>query len=210
MKNNKIIKIILLFLIIIVVTGCNSNGNKTNTDEIIYITLKINMPLSFDDLDNYFELSLKDELEKNEVGKVIGDGSPVDENGPYATDIEIDVEEGKLNQLESIISKYRYPKGSYLEVEGEKVKEFGDLLGVRLSYKNMSEKEIKENYNSMKNILNGKYVYSSLFNVNQKYTSYFYGESIDILKDEIMKQIYSKKLNDKITVTEMLDYIKDK
>lgn len=197
----------LLILSIFVLIGCEKDNSNKNDN--LFVVLNINMPLSFDDLDNYFELFLTEELEKNNIGKIIGDGSPIDEFGPYATEIEFVINKSKLKKLESIISKYSFPKGSYLEIDGIKQKEFGDLLGVRLIFDNMTDVEIDNLYNNLKETIKDSYVYSTLFNVNNNYTAYFYGESLTTLKGELNEKLLSQNVSEKVRIMDMLDYIKN-
>ena len=206
----------LIILSILVLVGCdreNSNSDKENNvdnniENYVEVVVNINMPLSFDDLDNYFELSLTEELEKNKIGEIIGDGSPIDEFGPYATEIEIYINENKLKEFEDIISKYRFPKGSYLEINGKKQEEFGNLLGVRLMFDNLNDEEIQKIYDNLKENTKGRYVYSTLFKANYRYTAYFYGESLTTLKDELNKELLLQNVSENVSIMDMLDYIK--
>ena len=75
--------------------GCNnqkkSNTNPTEQEDFVSVVLKINMPLNFDDLDELFEIPITKILQRENIGSIIGDGSPIDEYGPYMTDIEFDI-----------------------------------------------------------------------------------------------------------------------
>lgn len=212
--NKKIKYMFLLITFMLLLVGCNQNDNdkkeiKKERDYNAYATLKINMPLSFDDLDNYFEISLDEKLIDNNIGEVTGDGTPIDDNGPYATDIEIDFDYGKIDQLKKIISKYRFPKGSYLEINGKKQEELGDLLGVKIVFNNLSYDDANNIYNSLKETIKDKYIYTTFINTNNKYLAYFYSDDINILKSELTNYIVSKKIDDKLIMSDMLEYIKE-
>ena len=212
--NKKIKYMFLLITFMLLLVGCNQNDNdkkeiKKERDYNAYATLKINMPLSFDDLDNYFEISLDEKLIDNNIGEVTGDGTPIDDNGPYATDIEIDFDYGKIDQLKKIISEYRFPKGSYLEINGNKQEELGDLLGVKIVFNNLSYDDANNIYNSLKETIKDKYIYTTFINTNNKYLAYFYSDDINILKSELTNYIVSKKIDDKLIMSDMLEYIKE-
>jgi len=206
--------IFISFVLVLFATSCGmkKENNETfeNDENINYSVaeLRINMPLSFDDLDNYFEFSLIEKLEEDEIGEVYGDGTPYGEYGPYATDIEIEIDSNKLNELKDVISEYRFPKGSYLSIDGKIILEFGDLYGVRIVLSDSADSNLNL-YESLKKYLSEKYVYCTFISLNNFDVIYFYGENLEILKEELIDYVNSKKLNDFLSISEMPDSIQE-
>jgi len=104
------------------------------------------MPLSLDDLDSYFEFSLSDSLEKDKIGSIVGDGTPIGDYGPYATEIEFNVYKDKLQKFMVLMGEYAFPIGSYFEIDGQgHYKLFEDnLSGIRLEFKNLDDEGIEK------------------------------------------------------------------
>ena len=194
-------KILLCLLCLFSLVGCDNKNTQKNTEEDLdfsnysFVNLRINMPLNYDDLDEYFEVSMIDEVYDNEIGEFTGDGTPLGEYGPMATDINFAIQKDKLSDFKKVIEKYQLPKGSYLEVDEKIDSEYGTLLGVRVVFKDMKTSEIDKFYGDAKSFLNGKYVYSTLINNGQDYVAYFYGKSRDIIKNELTSQISELKKN---------------
>ena len=202
-------KILLCLLCLFFLVGCDSKNTQKNTEEDLdfsnysFVNLRINMPLNYDDLDEYFEVSMIDEVDDKNIGEFTGDGTPLGEYGPMATDINFAIQKDKLSDFKKIIEKYQLPKGSYLEVDDKIDCEYGILLGVRVVFKDMKASEIEKFYGDAKSFLNGKYVYSTLIKIGQDYVAYFYGKSRDIIKNELTSQI--SKLNKNILLMDMSD-----
>lgn len=205
-------KIILLLVICtIFLVGCksekqNSTDLKKEQEELIAIVLKINMPLNFDDLDDLFEFPMTESLQKGKIGTIVGDGSPVNEYGPYATDIEFDIQLGKIDEFKKMIQNYRFPKGSYLEVDNQKDEEygeFGDLLGIRVTFNHLSKNQIQKIYKDLSNELSEDYIYKTIYQLQDITTVYYYGEDVNHIKNKINKYIESNNYIDDVTMMEM-------
>lgn len=120
-------------------------GGVRYIDEVktyTYVNLRINMPLNLTDLENYFKEPIQNDMNKNHIGEITGDRMPLDDNGiSYAADIEIEVEKSDIDELKNILNLYKLPSGSYLEIDGEVVEEYGDLNVVELQVDNLSKEE---------------------------------------------------------------------
>lgn len=207
----------IMIVIIIVVLFClisiNVIINKVNEkNNYIYATLKINMPLNFEDLDELFEFPMMEYMDKYEIGEITGDGSPMDEFGPYATDIEFDIKEDKLEEFKKMIEDYRFPKGSYIEIDAKKdeqVGDFGDLLGVRLIFNNIDKNKIENIYSELNNELKGIYEYKTIYRYQNITTVYYYGKNLEEIKGKLNKYIDDNSYSNNITVVEMPTMIKE-
>jgi len=228
--NKKICFIILVVIFTSCIVGLSLVSRKSNNrnetqktkeykekenkyDNYLYIVLKINMPLNFDDLDNIFEFPMTDYLEEKEIGEIIGDGSPLDTYGPYATDIEFEIKENKLEDFKKMLQTYTFPIGSYLEIEGKKdenTKEFGELYGTRLVCNNLLEEEIEKIYTNLSNEIKENYIYKTIYQRKNDTIIYYYGKNRKQLNEKINKyineNIYIKKIkimNMPLTINEL-------
>jgi len=165
MRKNAIFVLIIL-LVIFVITGCSTKKSENQ-----YVTLKINMPLNFDDLDNIFETSMSSYLEEKEIGEIIGDGSPVDD---YKSEL------------------------------------FGDLVGIRLVFNNLSTEKIESIYLELSELFVDSYIYKTIYQVNDKTTVYYYGENIENLKNKISQYVEKHNLTHNISIMDMSIVIKEK
>ncbi len=157
-----------------------------------YANLRINMPLNLTDLEQYFENPLQNDMEENDIGEISGDGMPLDDNGiPYAADIEIEVEKSEIEKLKNILSSYKFPSGSYLEIDGEVVEEYGDLNVVELQVDNLSKERAEKVYSDLKEKMKDKYVYSSVYDYNYGKIEkiYFCGENMEEMQGIIDQYI---------------------
>lgn len=204
MRKNAIFVLIIL-LVIFVITGCSTKKSENQ-----YVTLKINMPLNFDDLDNIFETSMSSYLEEKEIGEIIGDGSPVDDYGPYATDIEFDIQKSKIEDFKKMLTNYRFPKGSYFVFDDYKSELFGDLVGIRLVFNNLSTEKIESIYLELSELFVDSYIYKTIYQVNDKTTVYYYGENIENLKNKISQYVEKHNLTHNISIMDMSIVIKEK
>lgn len=170
-------------------------GSVRYIDEVktyTYVNLRINMPLNLTDLENYFEEPIQNDMDKNGIGEITGDGMPLDDNGiPYAADIEIEVEKSDIDELKNILNSYKLPSGSYLEVDGEVVEEYGDLNVVELQVDNLSKERAEKVYSDLKEKMKDKYVYTSVYNYNYGKIEkiYFCGENMEEMQGIIDQYI---------------------
>ena len=130
MEKKRIVEkilLIVLFLVEILLIYCKIEVNKDSTQETLsefqenineakeinseekykYVNLRINMQLNLNDLEEYFENPIQNDMDKNGIGEIIGDGMPLDDDGfPYAVDIEFEVEKNKLDEFKDILKNY--------------------------------------------------------------------------------------------------------
>jgi len=168
------------------------------------------MPLSLDDLDSYFEFSLSDSLEKDKIGSIVGDGTPIGDYGPYATEIEFNVYKDKLQKFMVLMGEYAFPIGSYFEIDGQgHYKLFEDnLSGIRLEFKNLDDEGIEKLYSDISN-LNDKYQYETLIRYGGRVFVYYYSSDIDLFKSSLNKYIEDNGLKRKIEIYSMPEVFKD-
>lgn len=171
-------------------------GGVRYIDEVktyTYVNLRINMPLNLVDLEKYFEEPIQSDMDKNGIGEITGDGMPLDDNGvPYAADIEIEVEKSEIDELKNILNAYKLPSGSYLEIEGEVVEEYGDLNVVELEVDNLSKERAEKVFNDLKEKIKDNYVYVSIYNYNyygKIEKIYFCGEDMEEMQGIIDQYI---------------------
>lgn len=171
-------------------------GGVRYIDEVktyTYVNLRINMPLNLVDLENYFEEPIQSEMDKNGIGEITGDGMPLDDNGvPYAADIEIEVEKSELDELKNILNLFKLPSGSYLEIDGEVIEEYGDLNVVELGVDNLSKERAEKVFNDLKEKMKDNYVYASIYNYNyygKIEKIYFCGENKEKMQEIIDRYI---------------------
>ena len=162
MEKKRIVEkilLIVLFLVEILLIYCKIEVNKDSTQETLsefqenineakeinseekykYVNLRINMPLNLNDLEEYFENPIQNDMDKNGIGEIIGDGMPLDDDGfPYAVDIEFEVEKNKLEEFKDILKIYKFPSGTYLEDEEEIIEEYGELHLAELRVEQLS------------------------------------------------------------------------
>lgn len=172
-----------------------NDGDARYIDEVktyTYVNLRINMPLNLVDLEKYFEEPIQSDMDKNGIGEITGDGMPLDDNGiPYAADIEIEVEKSEIDVLKNILNSYKLPSGSYLEIDGEVVEEYGDLNVVELQVDNLSKERAEKVFNDLKEKMKDKYVYTSVYNYNFGKIDkiYFCGENMEEMQGIIDQYI---------------------
>lgn len=178
-----------------------NDGDVRYIDEVktyTYVNLIINMPLNLVDIENYFEEPIQSDMDKNGIGEITGDGMPLDDNGiPYAADIEIEVENSEIENLKNILSFYKFPSGSYLEIDGEVVEEYGDLNVVELQVDNLSKERAEKVYSDLKEKMKDKYVYTSVYNYNyygKIEKIYFCGENMEEMQGIIDQYIEEKNI----------------
>lgn len=206
----KLVLLFSVFLLFFSITGCTrKKEEKDDTNRYVYVTLKINMPLNFEDLDETFIFSMTEYMEKEDIGEIIGDGSPVDEYGPYLTDIEFDIRIDKIQEFRKMLENYRFPKGSIFISDDYKSENFGDLVGVRLVFDDFSSNEIEDIYSNLSKELDGYYIYKTIYEVNDKTTLYYYGEDIGNLKNKINAFIENNNFIDYISIMDMPVVVKE-
>lgn len=208
--------IIALFLIFLV--GCSfqkgkdkkeeSNPNSSE-DSYLFVVLSMNMPLQYDDLDELFEFPMMDYLEEHAIGEIIRDGFPIDEFGPYATDIEFYIDNKKWNQFKTMLENYEFPKGSYLDKEGVKEDLSSNILGVRLQFSNLSNEEILNLYLKLSDTLKDSYTYKTMIELETSKFIYYYGKDRESLKKKIEEELTHQKLTEKVTIIDMPMTIKE-
>lgn len=209
-RNNK--KIILILIIGLFCIGCNEQVKEQNAsestikettnqeEEYIFYTLMFNMPLSFDDLD-ILEEQLTNDLEKGDVGEIIGDGLPLGEYGPTSTDIEIDVKKSKVDEFKKILENYKFPKKSNLNIAGTIEIEFGELEGIRIVTSTSTNTE--NLYTNISEELENLYDYKTKIEYSNQTMMYFYGNSNEELEKRINNYINRNKLEN-ISVHKMI------
>ena len=216
MEKKRIVEkilLIVLFLVEILLIYCKIEVNKDSTQETLsefqenineakeinseekykYVNLRINMPLNLNDLEEYFENPIQNDMDKNGIGEIIGDGMPLDDDGfPYAVDIEFEVEKNKLEEFKDILKNYKFPSGTYLEDEEEIIEEYGELHLAELRVEQLSEKRAKKVYEELKEEMKEYCTYVSIYNynVNNKIERiYFCGENLEKMQEIIEEYI---------------------
>ena len=216
MEKKRIVEkilLIVLFLVEILLIYCKIEVNKDSTPETLsefqenineakeinseekykYVNLRINMPLNLNDLEEYFENPIQNDMDKNGIGEIIGDGMPLDDDGfPYAVDIEFEVEKNKLEEFKDILKNYKFPSGTYLEDEEEIIEEYGELHLAELRVEQLSEKRAKKVYEELKEEMKEYCTYVSIYNynVNNKIERiYFCGENMEKMQEIIEEYI---------------------
>lgn len=202
-------------MIIFLTAGCGKKIDSKQDNELedvnewIYTILHINMPLAFEDLDNYFEFPIMDALDESGVGEISGDGTPIGVDGPYATDIDINIKKRDLEKLGQILSTFNFPKGTYLEVDEQNNVYFGDLCGVKLSFNNLTKKQIETLYNSLKENIKDLYVYTTLINFNEMYRIYFYTSDLNTLKEKLNEDLTEQGVSQNAVLMDMPEFIQE-
>lgn len=216
MEKKRIVEkilLIVLFLVEILLIYCKIEVNKDSTQETLsefqenineakeinseekykYVNLRINMPLNLNDLEEYFENPIQNDMDKNGIGEIIGDGMLLDDDGfPYAVDIEFEVEKNKLEEFKDILKNYKFPSGTYLEDEEEIIEEYGELHLAELRVEQLSEKRAKKVYEELKEEMKEYCTYVSIYNynVNNKIERiYFCGENMEKMQEIIEEYI---------------------
>lgn len=216
MEKKRIVEkilLIVLFLVEILLIYCKIEVNKDSTQETLsefqenineakeinseekykYVNLRINMPLNLNDLEEYFENPIQNDMDKNGIGEINGDGMPLDDDGfPYAVDIEFEVEKNKLEEFKDILKNYKFPSGTYLEDEEEIIEEYGELHLAELRVEQLSEKRAKKVYEELKEEMKEYCTYVSIYNynVNNKIERiYFCGENMEKMQEIIEEYI---------------------
>ena len=191
MEKKRIVEkilLIVLFLVEILLIYCKIEVNKDSTQETLsefqenineakeinseekykYVNLRINMPLNLNDLEEYFENPIQNDMDKNGIGEIIGDGMPLDDDGfPYAVDIEFEVEKNKLEEFKDILKNYKFPSGTYLEDEEEIIEEYGELHLAELRVEQLSEKRAKKVYEELKEEMKEYCTYVSIIKLKE-------------------------------------------
>lgn len=172
---------------------------EVNEDEIYYpyVSLRINMPTNLTDLEKNFEIPMQEYMDEKNLGMIIGDGFAIDEEGiPYAADIEFEIPESNLEGLKNMLSSYKLPKGSYLEVDGEIVEEYEDLEVVELKVDDLSKNKASKVYNGLKEKMKGEYEYSYVYDYEfgKIEKIYFCGENLEKMQEIIDKYIKENKI----------------
>lgn len=172
-------------------------GINNEYEEYPYISLRINLPLNINDLEEYFEIPMQEYMDEKEIGMITGDGFPIDEDGmPYATDIEFEVAESDLEELENMIDAYKLHKGSYLEVDGNVVKEYEDLEVFELKVDDLSKDKASKVYKYIKEKMKNEYVYCSVYDYafGKIDRIYFCGENMEKMQEIIDKYLKEKQI----------------
>ena len=179
----------LIFLLTGILAGCSSKQEKSVSEQensqTLEVTLKINMPLNFEDLEEIYEYPMTEYMEEKKIGEITGDGTPVGDFGPYATDIEFTINEDKLIAFKTMLEDYSFPQGSYLVIDQEKdqeLGEFGNLLGIRIIFNEIEMNQMKEIYTELTEELDGLYWYNTIYQLDTSWVVYYYGESIESIK----------------------------
>lgn len=201
----KILLCISILVALLFVTACNKTDNNLESpNEYEAYTLMFNMPLSFDDLDK-FEALLLEDLEKDDIGEIVGDGSPIGEYGPKSTDIEIDVRKNKIAEFKKILTKYKFPEKSNINIDGKIVSEFGSLQGIRLIISDIDIDESTKIYDDLCKNLDGKYDYITIIDYLDKKIIYVYGDSLEDIFNDTKNYIDDNSLRDNTKLTKMND-----
>ena len=184
----------LIFLFTALLVGCSAKQEKNlsdlENDQTIDVTLKINMPLNFEDLEEIYEYPMAEYMEENKIGEITGDGNPIDEFGPYATDIEFTIKKEKLSMFKTMLEDYIFPKGSYLFIGQEKdeeLGEFGSLSGIRIIFNEIEINQMEEIYTELTEDLDGLYWYNTIYQLDTMWVVYYYGENIESIKQIVEK-----------------------
>ncbi len=184
----------LIFLFTALLVGCSAKQEKNLNDlensQTIDVTLKINMPLNFEDLEEIYEYPMAEYMEENKIGEITGDGSPVGEFGPYATDIEFTINEDKLSAFKAMLETYTFPQGSYLIIDqekDEKLGDFGSLVGIRIIFNEIEMNQMGEIYSKLIEELDGLYWYNTIYQLDTMWIVYYYGENIESIKQIVEK-----------------------
>lgn len=208
-----------IVLLLLFIVGCSFQKEKSQEKEksnynpseksYIPVVLSINMPLQYDDLDQIFEFPMMDYLEKNDIGEITGDGFPVDEFGPYATDIEFYINSSKLDQFRKMLAIYEFPKGSYLNIEEKKEELAGNILGIRLQFSNLNSTDIINLYSELSVFLQDFYTYKTIIELEDNKLVYYYGKNRNDMKKKIEEFLAKKELVEKVKIIDMPMTIKE-
>lgn len=196
----------LIFLLTGILVGCSAKQEKTvneqENNQTLEITLKINMPLNFEDLEEIYEYPMTEYMEEKKIGEITGDGTPIGDFGPYATDIEFTINEDKLSAFKTMLETYTFPQGSYLIIDQEKdqeLGEFGNLLGIRIIFNEIEMNQMEEIYTKLTEELDGLYWYNTIYQLDTSWVVYYYGENVESIK-QIVKEWQD---NNHISVSDM-------
>ncbi len=197
MKKN----IVLLGIILVITIGTiigflllsKPNSIEQTQDQEVYVNLHLNMRLMPLDRGYFFEDPIMEALEKKEIGEVTGGGTSLSEEGmPTSCDVEIYIKLSKKQEfIEYIKSLNNIAKGSYIEIEDEKL-EIGTLEGLNIMLDGISlpssvykENDVNDVIDDMDKLLKGKGQFFSYY-YGERYTNlYFYGESYEEMKQII-------------------------
>lgn len=207
MKKKKVLEIILIIALLVIVSLIGMFVYSIQKNNLIAIDkLNSNNELIEDALttmeegsylEEYFEIPMQEYMDEKEIGMITGDGFPIDEDGmPYATDIEFEVAESDLEELENMIDAYKLPKGSYLEVDGNVVKEYEDLEVVELKVDDLSKDKASKVYKELKEKMKNEYVYCSVYDYafGKIDRIYFCGENLEKMQEIIDKYIKENQI----------------
>lgn len=179
----------LIFLFTALLVGCSSKQEKNISDlennQTIEVTLKINMPLNFEDLEEIYEYPMTKYIKEKEIGEITGDGTLVGEFGPYATDIEFTIKKEKLSAFKTMLETYTFPQGSYLIIDqeiDEELGDFGSLVGIRIIFNEIEMNQMEEIYSKLTEELDGLYWYNTIYQLDTMWVVYYYGENIERIK----------------------------
>jgi len=109
-----------------------------------------------------------------------------------------------------MLTNYRFSKGSYFVFDDYKSELFGDLVGIRLVFNNLSTEKIESIYLELSELFVDSYIYKTIYQVNDKTTVYYYGENIENLKNKISQYVEKHNLTHNISIMDMSIVIKEK
>lgn len=218
-----VILVVILTIVLIMLFMQSNNKNKVGNEnneigtnniveeftddenvDYVYVTLRINMPLNFEQLEEIYENSMSDYLEQNDIGYLEGDGYPVDDVfGPYAVDIEFDIKKDKMKEFKNMLKNYKFSKGSYISIGSKKDDTFGDLLGVRICFKDLNSINVEEFYESLSKEIEGFYVYKTLCDLSSKTPIYYFTDNLKEMKRKINNYIDNSKYRNNVIVEDI-------
>lgn len=159
-------------------------------NEMLDITLHLNMRLMPIDRGSLFEDPIDSVLKKYDLGEVTGGGTLASkERMPLSCDIDISIKKSKIENFKSFLHDINtMAKGSYIEYDGKR-EGIGSLEGLSLILDGtgLDENVYKENdindvIADIDSLIKGKGEYHSYYNGEQNTNLYFYGNSFDEMK----------------------------
>ncbi|MGL5694610.1 MAG: hypothetical protein ACRCXA_11070 [Peptostreptococcaceae bacterium] len=173
------------------------NNKKTREIEL---NIQLNDKLDPIDVEEYYEEPLETFLKENNYGEIIGGGTMQSAIGEIKFfDIQVLIYDNNnvINEIKVKLESLGAPKGSFIEVEGEKeVIQFGTKEGLAIYLDGV--KLPKKTYNEC----DSNYVVSEIFRLtgcnddiirfwegNKETAIYFYGDSFDSMKRDILEFI---------------------
>lgn len=199
----KTLKFIILISIAITTLACTK---QENYEKYNYIVLTINMPLTYEDLDTFYENSLKEILEKEYIGEVTGDKIYLNKDQiPCKMDIEFEIRETKIKDFKKLIKNYILPKYSYISYNKTEEDLNGTLEGLEIKITNMNN--TNEIYEELKEEINNKNTYITSHKKEEKVEIiYIYTSELETINNKLNKFLKIKEIENNVTINKITNY----